>query len=434
MTKLQLDTLKNGLQVLRIPMNSLQSVTVMALVNTGSRYEPEAKQGIAHFFEHIVFKGTEKFPTAHDLSHTIDSIGADFNAFTGKEYTGYYVKSAAEHLDLALDVVSDMLLTPRLRQEDIDREKGVIIEEMNMYRDMPQAHIANEFEEIIFAGTGVGHDIIGTKETVSSVTSQDFVDFLSQWYGPSNIILVVAGNAQKVNSDQTLQTIEQYFNKKMVGERQKVWQNIKPHQSDNIFSDQKFLLIPRQTEQAHFILGWPSIKRGDDKRYALALLSTILGEGMSSRLFSEVREKRGLCYYVGSSMSQFHDGGMIGARAGVDPSRVEEAIKVTINEFTQVVDGKKPITAQELTKAKDYTIGKTVLSLEDSESLAQYLGIKKLLLGTTETPEQVLEQLKKVTLEEVQDLAKELLKPGELRFGLIGDFEDEEKFKSIINY
>jgi predicted Zn-dependent peptidase len=421
----KLHTLKSGLKVITVPMEAA-SLTVMALSNTGSRYEKESQYGIAHFFEHIVFKGTEKYPHAQDLAEAVDSVGANFNAFTGKEYTGYYVQVASKHFELALDVVSDMLLTPKLRQEDIDREKGVIIEEMNMYADMPASDIGDKFEEMAFRGNGLSHKIIGTKETVKSITTKDFQEFLGTWYGLDNLVVMIAGDKSILDKPETIRQVEEMFAK--AGERKC---SPKHDRINGIFSDERHALVKKKTEQSHFTFGWSGIERESQDRYALGLLSAIIGGNMSSRLFSEVREKRGLCYYVRSEVAQFHEGGLLGGSAGVDPQRVEEAIKVSLDEFHAIVDGSKPITGKELDRAKEYVVGKMTLGLEDSQSVAQYYGLKQLLHGKIETPDAVIEKMRKVSLSDVQDLAEKLIKPGTLRFGLIGDFK-EDKIKEII--
>jgi predicted Zn-dependent peptidase len=424
----KIQTLKSGLKVITVPMDSVQSLTVMALSNTGSRYEKPEKYGIAHFFEHIVFKGTDKYPIAQDLAEVVDSVGANFNAFTGKEYTGYYVQVASKHFELALDVVSDMLLTPKLRQEDIDREKGVIIEEMNMYADMPKAHISNLFEQMVFKGNGLSHDIIGSKETVSSITSADFEEFLKTWYGMDNLTLVVAGERATLEKPATLELIEKMFSKVEDRKSEPTHPVI-----EQVLSSEKFLLENKETEQIHFTFGWPGLKRKSEDRYTMLLLNAIVGGNMSSRLFSEIREKRGLCYYVYSEVRQFHEGGLFGASAGVDPNRVEEAIEASLAEFNKIAVGKKPITSSELKRAKDYVAGKMILGLEDSESVAQFFGLRQLLHAEIETPSEAMEKMKKVTLDQVQALAKKLIKKGELRFALIGNPKNKAKIKEIIN-
>ncbi len=427
-----LTTLKSGLTVIRIPMDSVQSVTVLALSNTGSRYEKDDKQGIAHFFEHIVFKGTKKFPSTMELAEVVDGVGANFNAFTSKEYTGYYVKAASRHVGLAIDVLSDMLMAPLLRQEDIDKEKGVIIEELNMYMDMPQHHIGNLFEQMVYTG-GLSHDIIGTKKTVNSVTTQDFQEFLGTWYGLDNLVVIVAGDERKVGDDSILGEIEDKFLSK-----KKKTKRITDHDlrdqfiSSERISDKKLHVEYKKTEQAHFVLSWPGLERDHEDRFTLNVLNTVLGSSFSSRLFSEVREKRGLCYYVNSDIDMYHGVGLFGASAGVDPSRVEEAVKVTIEQFTSIADGSNKVTGKELARAKEYIAGKMVLGLEDSQSVAQYFGMKQLLSGRIETPTEVLEKIKAVSLDEVNKLATRLIVPGEMRFAVIGPYGEASKFEEFI--
>lgn len=425
--------LNSGLQVIRIPMPGVKSVTVLALSNTGSRYESEKEQGIAHFFEHIVFKGTKNYPNAQALAGAIDAIGADFNAFTSKEYTGYYVKSASDNFTTSLDVVSDMLLAPKILQEDIDREKSVIIEEINMYEDTPMSQIGNLFERMFFDGSGLGHDILGTKKTVSNIKSEDFRNFLKRWYGLSNLVLVVSGDKEVVESNKTLELITKYFSKK-TDKRNEDRVDTKQIASKEIkVSKDKLLVKFKKTEQAHLCLGWSGLEREDKKRFALTLLSTVLGANMSSRLFSEIREKRGLCYYVHSDTDYYHNTGIFGASAGVDPSRIKEAITVMLQEFYSLVDGSRPVTQDELKKAKDYISGSLVLGLEDSRSVAQFYGMKQLLSQEIKSPEEVLEEFKKVTLEEVNQIAKELIVKGECRLAVIGPYESDEEFAELIN-
>jgi predicted Zn-dependent peptidase len=435
MLKHQIVKTTKGLTVVKIPMSSVESVTVLAFANTGSRYETPELQGIAHFFEHMVFKGTANYATSQILAAAVDGVGADFNAFTSKEYTGYYVHSAAQHVALALDVVSDMLLTPKLQQADIDREKGVIIEELNMYVDSPQRHIDNVFENLLFgADPGLAHDIVGTKQTIQSFTSADFSRFLNHWYGLNNLVLVVAGDERVVNSKTLMEQIETAFGKAPQSERGTTAKEAREKSlAPKVFGDERLSVVYRKTEQAHFILGWPGIHRLDPRRYALSLLSTILGGNMSSRLFTEVREQRGLCYYVHSSDDYFQDVGVFGAAAGVDPKRAAEALKVTVGEFLDIASGKRLITELELQRAKDYVVGKTVLGLEDSESVAQYFGIKQLLRGEIETPDEVLAKVKAVKLDDLHQIAQQLIIKDQLRLAIIGPFKNQAKVQQWLD-
>lgn len=423
----------SGLDILQIPMPGVKSATVMVLVNTGSRYEKPREEGIAHFFEHMVFKGTDKYPDPQGLAAAIDGLGADFNAFTSKEYTGYYVKAAAKHLTTALDVVSDMLLRPKLRQEDIDREKGVIIEEINMYQDTPMRYIGHLFEQMFFRGSGLSHDVLGSKKTVSSLTRSDFVRFIQQWYGLGNMVVVVAGDDSVVGTKACLGDIESAFSKKP--------EKIRPDDKvkiakiiagQNPIAPKRLHLQTKATEQAHFVMGWPGIDRNNPDRYALTVLSVILGGNMSSRLFTEVREKRGLCYYVRSDVDYFHNAGIFGASAGVDPGRIQEALEVVIAEFRNLASGKNPITPDELRKAKEYLTGSMILDLEDSRSVAQYFGLKRVLTDKIESPEEALAKIQAVDLDEVTAIAQKLITADGLRLALIGPYEDKNDFKKFV--
>lgn len=433
MLKHSVQVLDSGLELIRIPMASISSVTALVLGNTGSRYEKPAQQGLAHFFEHMVFKGTKKYPDPQVLASTIDAVGAQSNAFTSKEYTGYYVKAASKHLERSLDVLSDMLLQPLIRPEDIEREKGVIIEEINMYSDSPMQDIDNVFDQLLFENESLGHDVIGTKETVSGMTHQDFLDLLSSWYGLPNLTLVLAGDVTVVESDQTLDLVSKLFGGEKRPQENRVDHRVEvaPLLKSSWKNTGRLLVKTKQTEQAHLMLGWPGLVRSDERRYALALLSIVLGGNMSSRLFTEVREKRGLCYYVHSTVDYYHDAGVFGAAAGVDPRRIHEAVQVIIDEFSQLSSANKAISQQELDRAREFAMGTLVLSLEDSQSVAQYYGVRQLLQRKIDTPDAVIERLKRVTLEEINLLAQTLLKSGEMRLALIGPFEQAEFEKYV---
>jgi predicted Zn-dependent peptidase len=426
--KFHKDTLSNGLTVVRVPMDGVKSLTVLALVKVGSRYEDDKVSGISHFLEHMVFKGTEKYPTAHDIASAVDAIGAEFNAFTSKEYTGYYVKSASKDVEVALDVVSDMLLTPQLREEDLEREKGVILEEIKMYEDTPMRHIGDVFEQMFFAGSPLGREVIGTRETVRGITRQDFLNHIATWYGLNNIVLMIVGDASVVDKDAILKSSGTHFSKKSVQRAKKTVHDF----TGNPISDQRIKIAYKKTEQAHFILAFPGIKRSDKDRYALNVLSTLLGGNMSSRLFTEVREKRGLCYYVHSDNDYYAETGVFGAAAGVDLTRIDEAISVTFSEFKSLIDGTKPITENELKKAKDFTVGHMILGMEDSDSVANAYGLRLLLQGEIVMLDELIKRIMAVTLDDVNRVAKRLIKPDEVRLTMIGPFKDEKRFKKLL--
>jgi len=462
---ISLNKFQQKLPLLSINLPASESVTVMFLANTGSRYEPVGKEGIAHFFEHMVFKGTKKYPTAKDLARTLDSVGAEFNAFTSKEYTGYYVKSATSNFDLALDVLSEMLFAPLLRQEDIDREKGVIIEELNMYVDTPQYHVANVFEQLLFADSALAHDIVGNKDSIRSLTSEDFHHFLQRFYGPENLLLVVAGGLAKISKEPKIlaKKVTLAFNKlnekrgdnhklptaklsqtkltKIKLTQTKLTQTKRTELSElnkSAFSSRRFKLIKRVSEQAHFVMAWPALSRHHPDRIALSVLSTILGDNMSSRLFTEVREKRGLCYYVKSSLEYYHDCGYLGASAGVDPKRLREAIEATKAVFYNLANGQGEagesgeISAKELLRAQNYLKGTTLLNLEESNNVAQFYGFKQLLDDKILTPDEVISKIEAVTVKDLKRLAKLIFQKEQLRFALIGNFANEKEIRQWV--
>lgn len=425
------------LPVIFIDIKTSPSVTTMFLANTGSRYEQVSEEGLAHFFEHMVFKGTKRFPLAKNISETLDSVGADFNAFTSKEYTGYYVRSAAANFALALDVLSDMLFAPELRQTDIDREKGVIVEELKMYKDNPSSHIADVFEQMIFADQALAHPIIGREETINSFKTADFQRFLQKFYGPENLLLVVAGDLQNLakGQDELLEMIQQALGK-MQDDRcdqrnpfPKALADQPAEIGQKTLSLEKFKLVERPTEQAHLIMAWPALHANHEDRYALQVLSALVGGNMSSRLFSKVREELGLAYYVHSDLDLFHDTGIFGCSAGVDLSRAEEAIKVSKAVFTDLLSKKAKIKPQELLRAKEYLRGKTLLSLEGNNSVAQFFGLRKLLRDEILSVEDVLDRLSAVTIVDLERVALSIIREDELRLAIIGNFKSAEKLR-----
>jgi predicted Zn-dependent peptidase len=295
-------------------------------------------------------------------------------------------------------------------------------------------HVSNLFEQMTYADFGLSHDIIGTKETVSGITSVDFRTFLSSWYGLPNMLLVLAGDAKTLKSKKTLQMVEAAFSKKTDEPRVKNKVKLRKYLSQKPLSESHLHIEHKATEQAHLVLGWKGIPRSDtENRHALSLLGTLMGGNMSSRLFSEVREKRGLCYYVRADVDYYHEVGLVGASAGVDPKRVYEAIEVIIDEFNQVASGKRPVTEEELNRAKEYIRGTLTLSFEDSRSVAQSFGMKELLLDKVETLEESLAKMQAVTLDQVNELAALLFKTAKPKLAVIGPFEDKTKFESLIS-
>lgn len=415
----KLHTLKNGLNVLIIDTKSFPTITTLLLVGAGSRYENEKNNGIAHFFEHMAFKGSKKYQNSFVISSAIEGIGGVFNAFTSKDHTGYWIKATSEHFGLVIDVLSDMVLNSLLLEEEINREKGVIIEEMNMYEDTPSRKVNDIFEELLYKGNPLGFDIIGTKETVNSFNRNTFVTYMDSLYRPGNAVLVIAGGLEGKEKDYL----------KLVEDKFSGWKNAKTTGFEDMKETQKspqLLLKEKKTEQAHFCLGYRAFSFKDERKTILSVLSAVLGGGMSSRLFIEVRERRGLCYYIYAGRELYHDVGNFVIQAGVTNSaeKVKEAIKVILDECHKIAEGK--LTDEEVNRAKELIKGRMLLSLEDSQSVASFFGNKKLLENKIMTPQEVIDQIDKVSREQIAALAKQLFVKETLNTSIIGPFTNKD--------
>lgn len=426
-------TLKSGLTCFIVPMNSIKSVTCFAMVGVGSRFEIPENNGVSHFLEHMVFKGTRKYPDSKILSSVVDEIGAEFNAFTSKEYTGFYIKSASTSLDLSLDVISQLILEPLLKDEEIEKEKGVILEELHLYEDMPARHVGDVFDRLVFNGSSLEMDIIGTEASIKNMNKGRILEHIKKWYGIRNIVLCVAGDSTVLNTPEIFEKVEQKFSIGLSDREQNSFkETIEKGTSNFIFPKHKIATVFKETQQAHLILGFPGIRRNDSARYALTVLSTLLGGTMSSRLFTELREKRGLCYYVKSDEDLYRDCGVFGARAGVDTSRIDEAVKVLKEQFLDLLSPKAKIDAHEVEKAKNHLYGATVLELEDSQFVAQFYASHQLLHNENTSPKQELERTMKVSLEDVEEVVKKIIKENEIYLAVIGPFKDESKFQKLL--
>lgn len=423
-------TYQNGLKLITIPMPGVKSATVMVLVGAGSRYETKNINGLSHFLEHMAFKGTKKRPSALIISSTIDSIGGEFNAFTGKDHTGFYVKSAATHVPLVVDVLSDMILNPLLNQEEIEREKGVIIEEIHMYEDTPMRSIGDIYEELMYGDTPLGWDTAGKPEIIRSIQRQHFVDYMDAYYRPNNAVMIVAGGIGQNSEHKSQNSIVDF-----VGEKLQDW---KKHDTQHFLAQSDKQAKPqvkvkyKNTEQAHLSLGVRAYKIDHPKKYALSVLSAILGGGMSSRLFIEVRERRGLAYYVRSDASHYADVGNFVTQAGIDVKRIDDAINVIKEQYFGIVTGKLKIKSEELTKAKEYLKGRLTLDLEDSRDVAGFYGTQEILKRKIRTADEVMKKTDTVTLDEVHEVAREIFVQNHLNLAIIGPYKEEERFRKLL--
>jgi predicted Zn-dependent peptidase len=411
--------LSNGTRVLTAPMGHAQSVSCFVMFSAGSRYERRDEGGIAHFAEHMFFKGTERRPTARDIATEIDSIGGEFNAFTGKELTGYYVKCAAETRDIALDVLVDMLRHSRFDADEIEREKGVIVEEMNMYADTPRSYVGNVWERHLYGDQPLGWDVIGTEETVRGATRETFLGYLGRWYRPERTIVGLGGKV----GDDVADRLEELLGDIEAGPTGVPDAVVLPENGSPV------RLHTKQSDQAHVVIGARSYPHGHPDRYALQLLSTVLGGGMSSRLFTEVRERRGLAYYVFSANQSYSDAGTLAAQAGVDLTRIDEAVETIVAELRRMAA--EPVPADELEKARAFAKGRFVLGLESPHATIMFGLRREILEGRAVEPSEVLDGLDAVTVEDVARVAGDILGGG-LRLALIGPFEEPERFERLI--
>ena len=410
--------LKNGIEVVTFPMLSTETVTVLVLVKIGSRYEEERLQGVSHFLEHLFFKGTKKRPTTLEISHELDNMGAEFNAFTSKEYTGFYITAASKYMNTILDILSDILLNSLFKEEEIQKERGAVIEEMNMYQDTPMRYIGDIFEELLYGDTALGRKVIGTKEILKNMKRDDFINYFKKNYNSRNIIISVAGKFKDINLEKFLGDVKK--GKKSEYKKYEDKQ-IKP----------ELRIVDKNTDQAQVAIGYKTFSIFDKRRTTLDVLATILGGGMSSRLFIEVRERQGLCYFVRTLAEHYLDQGYIGTFSGVTLNKIDKAIKIILQEHKKIItDG---ISVKELNKAKEYIKGRFLLSAEGSYDIAHFIGMEKLILNRAISINDYFKEVDNVTVTAIKITANELFIKEKLNLAIIGPFNGEEnRFKKLL--
>lgn len=419
----KLTTLPNLLRVLTVEMPNLESAAVTLFVGVGSRYEAKQKSGLSHFLEHIVFKGTPRRPTFLDVSKEIDAIGAENNAGTSHEWTDFYLKARADLLPKAFDLLADVILNPLLRPEDIEHEKGVIIEEIAMKEDVPMDKVGDNFFELMFGDNPLGRDIAGTAETVSSLKRSDFVRYRNTHYDAKNMVMTVSGG---VKEKEVLELADKHFSG-LIGAKVEL-----PDKFVEKQSKPRVKLETKKSEQAHLLIGFFGLHRTHADRYVEGVLATILGRGMSSRLFTEVREKRGLAYAVGTSVSRFVDTGVFATYAGVDIKKAEEAIKVILEQKYGLAEGVFPIADDELVKAKEYLKGRMALALEDTLEVNDFYGKQVLFMDNIKNPQAVFNEIDRVTKEDVVRVAKNIFKKSKVNLSIIGPYKNKTKFDKLL--
>jgi predicted Zn-dependent peptidase len=412
-------TLKNGLRIITVPMHETQTATVMVMVGVGSRYETEKEAGLSHFIEHMFFKGTEKRPTTLDISEELDAIGGEFNAFTSKDKTMYFAKVDSKHVSTALDVVCDMYLNSKIDAEEIKKERGTIIQELNMYEDTPTRNVGDVFETMLYPDP-LGREIIGSKKTLMSFERKDFINYMKRFYRANDTVVCVAG---KFDEKDVLSKIRKYFGQMEVGEKPKI---------KKVSENQKRPEVKikfKKTDQTHFILGTRAYDFNHNDRFSLALLSIIIGGSMSSRLFIEVREKQGLAYYVRTMVESYEDVGYIATQAGVEHKNLELTIKTILTEYKKMAEEK--VSAKELQKAKDYIKGKAVMGMEASDEVAMFFIDQEVMKKKIMTMEEKFRQIDKVTADDILKVAKDVFRNKNLNLAVIGPHKDNNLKKLL---
>ena len=413
--KFNKQTLPSGLRLITVPMADNPSVTVLVMVEAGSKYETKELSGISHFLEHMVFKGTPKRPKASEISRELDGIGAHYNAFTSQEFTGYYAKAAARHLDKVVDVISDMCQNPLFDGKEIEKEKGVIIEELRMYRDLPQRHVQDVMSHLLYGDQPAGWDVIGTEETIRSFDRASFVKYRAAHYVASATTVVVSGS---FDEKEIAAKISAAFAGIQTGPKSPKLPVKEAQKAPAIAIEAK------ETDQTHLVIAVRTFPVKDPRIPAMGVLATVLGGGMSSRLFSKMRDELGICYYIKAGHDASTDHGDLGIAAGVDNSRVGVAVKEILAECKRLATDLVP--AAELQKAKDNIAGTMMLELETSDARAEFVGLDEAVKGRIDSPEEVMAKVNAVTAEDVRKLAQDIFRDQGLNLALIGRTAEAE--------
>ncbi len=416
----QKTTLDNGLRLITAAMPHTRSVSISFFIGTGSRYETEAHAGISHFIEHLCFKGTSKRPTAKEISTAIEGVGGILNGGTDKELTVYWCKIAQPHFHLALDVLVDMLLCSKFDPAEIEKERQVIIEEIHMGNDSPSQRVAMLIDELLWPEHPLGRDIAGNKDSVAAITRDMFLNYLADQYQPSNTVVTIAGDIQH-------QKIVTAVNQTLGN-----WTNQQPRPGYAAYKEQpaqRLRVETRDTEQVQLCLALPGLSLHHPKRFSLDLLNVILGEGMSSRLFTEIRDKLGLAYSIHSYVDHFLDTGSITISAGVETKNLQVAIKAILEELSRL---KEIIPESELVKVKEFSKGRLLLRMEDSRSVAGWMGGQEILTGRILSVDEVMSIVDAITTEELQQLAQELLVTNQLRLAVVGPVPPDEPLEELL--
>ncbi|MEK7579104.1 MAG: pitrilysin family protein [Patescibacteria group bacterium] len=411
--------LKNGIRVVAVPMLGNPTVTVMVLVEAGSRYENKKENGISHFLEHMCFKGTHKRPSSKIISHEFDALGAENNAFTGEEQTGYWAKARTKHFDHVLAIVADLYQDPLLPEKELEKERGVIIQEINMYEDLPQRRVHELLDEVLYGNQAAGRSIGGPKENILRFSRADFVTYRNTHYTGAKTAVIVAGG---ISQKDIFKKVTAAFTSVSKGSRAQ-----RPHTKE-AQKRPKIIHKHKKTDQTHFIVGFRGYKLGDEREASTRVLASVLGQGMSSRLFHLLREEMGVCYYVRAGSESMTDTGVFKISSGVDTKRLSEVIEAIMGEIRTI--RKNLVSPEELAKAKEILIGRIVMGLESSDDMATWYS-DEILHQPLKTPEEIIVEIKKVTPKMVQAIARDVFANKKLNIAYIGPRDATKQLKKI---
>jgi predicted Zn-dependent peptidase len=415
-------TLPNGLRLITAPMPHTRSVTVSIYVGAGSRYETKVEAGVSHFVEHMVFKGTQRRPSAQIISEAIDGVGGIINAATDREYTVYYAKVARPHLGLAVDVLADLVHAPLFDATELEKERKVILEELASVADSPGQQVDLLLDELLWPDQPLGWDVAGTDESVSGLTRDMVLDYLKRQYVPSNMVVSVAGN---IEEDEVLSLLAPTLGSLPSGSSQP-WFAAQDGQKEP-----RCAIAYKRTEQTHISIGLHALPLHHPDRYALDLLSVLFGESMSSRLFVELRENQGLCYDVHSYVTHFLDAGSFGVYAAVDPANGRQAVEALMGELRRLADG---VPAEELHKARELAKGRMLLRLEDTRAVSGWMGGQEIISGEIISPEAIVERLEAVSTDDLQRVGRDLLRRDKLNLAIVGPHRSDKRFLPLLTF
>ena len=413
--------LKNGLRVVAVPMKGNPTATVLVLVEAGSHYEDKKQNGISHFLEHMCFKGTSNRPSPTAIAHELDALGASSNAFTSYEFTGYYAKARAQNLGKIFDVVADLYLHPTVPAEELEKEKGVIIEEINMYEDLPMRSVGHVLDEVMYGNQPAGRKILGTKKTIRAMKRDTFLRYRTKHYVPKATTVVVAGN---VNAQEVFKKVKKYF-----GALPRAPKVAKPPVKEAQRGVQVGIKH-KESSQCHFQLGFRGVPAGHKDEHAIEVLRAVLGQGMSSRLFKKLREEMGVCYYIRATTEYNADHGKFVIASGVDNGRVGLVLNAIMEELTSIK--KTLVPPMELAKAKESLLGNMIMDLESSDEVAEYFGSQEILHQPLRVPEEYIKKIRAVTGPQVRAAARKFLRSNTANLALVGPFKTPTRFKKLI--